>query len=584
MEELIIDTKKKLKVCKGITLITLVITIIILLILAGVAINLSLGENGIFKRAKQAKEQYEISSLKEKLELVLLDAATEKEVNKDYNKEEFLDNMLEEEGMLVNGSFVTVDNHIFLIDRDKLVILENLGQTNIKISKQVKSYKGKNSNNKYEVEALIKVESNLELKSVKIQNPDGTIIQMTTEELETGKNVVLQLDEEYIIIVTNIEGKEETRKIIEKSEEIIRTAEELAEFRDKVNSGLTYEGKTIKLGNDIDLSSVCGENVNGQEINWKPIGSSNLVGKEFKGIFNGQYKSIKNLYININDINVNKYEKENYFEECTNFGLFGFNSGKIQNVIMENVYIYIDISNYSKASSYSSTVGALTGINIGEIENIGIKSGNITSINTSKSNIGQRGQQVGGIAGGSFGEMTKIYNSYNNINISVTDSNYYDSNANTIIYVGGITGHELNGIIKNCYNSGNIECNNSYVSCAGGILACLNISTIENCYNYGRIYGVGSNGQNDYKMGISAFNNSGKTTNSYCTKTSATYSYFENGSGMKTVGMVEEDELKTYASILNGNVTEDEKIWLDDISKINNGYPILKWQIPEYRK
>ena len=43
---------------KGITLITLVITIILLIILAGVAINLSLGENGIFKRAKEAKNLY----------------------------------------------------------------------------------------------------------------------------------------------------------------------------------------------------------------------------------------------------------------------------------------------------------------------------------------------------------------------------------------------------------------------------------------------------------------------------------------------------------------------------------------------
>lgn len=42
---------------KGITLISLVITIIILIILASVAIYLSLGNNGIFIRAKQAKEE-----------------------------------------------------------------------------------------------------------------------------------------------------------------------------------------------------------------------------------------------------------------------------------------------------------------------------------------------------------------------------------------------------------------------------------------------------------------------------------------------------------------------------------------------
>lgn len=48
----------KIKSTKGITLISLVITIIILIILAGVAVNLSLGENGIFRRAKDARDKY----------------------------------------------------------------------------------------------------------------------------------------------------------------------------------------------------------------------------------------------------------------------------------------------------------------------------------------------------------------------------------------------------------------------------------------------------------------------------------------------------------------------------------------------
>ena len=43
---------------KGITLIALVITIIVLLILAGVTINLTLGENGIFRTAEMAGKNY----------------------------------------------------------------------------------------------------------------------------------------------------------------------------------------------------------------------------------------------------------------------------------------------------------------------------------------------------------------------------------------------------------------------------------------------------------------------------------------------------------------------------------------------
>lgn len=40
---------------KGITLIALVITIVVLIILAGVAISLTLSDQGIFNRAKQAR-------------------------------------------------------------------------------------------------------------------------------------------------------------------------------------------------------------------------------------------------------------------------------------------------------------------------------------------------------------------------------------------------------------------------------------------------------------------------------------------------------------------------------------------------
>ena len=42
----------KMTAASGITLIALVVTIIVLLILAGVAISLSIGNNGIFQKAQ----------------------------------------------------------------------------------------------------------------------------------------------------------------------------------------------------------------------------------------------------------------------------------------------------------------------------------------------------------------------------------------------------------------------------------------------------------------------------------------------------------------------------------------------------
>lgn len=48
-----------LKGQKGITLVALVITIIVLLILAGITISLTLGEHGILNMAKEAGKNYQ---------------------------------------------------------------------------------------------------------------------------------------------------------------------------------------------------------------------------------------------------------------------------------------------------------------------------------------------------------------------------------------------------------------------------------------------------------------------------------------------------------------------------------------------
>ena len=56
---------------KGITLIALVITIIVLLILAGVSINMISGDDGIVSRASAAKEKTIIAEDNEKINLTL---------------------------------------------------------------------------------------------------------------------------------------------------------------------------------------------------------------------------------------------------------------------------------------------------------------------------------------------------------------------------------------------------------------------------------------------------------------------------------------------------------------------------------
>ncbi len=54
---------------KGITLVALVVTIVIMLILAGVTLNLALGENGLFKMAQNSVALYKEKSIEEEREL-----------------------------------------------------------------------------------------------------------------------------------------------------------------------------------------------------------------------------------------------------------------------------------------------------------------------------------------------------------------------------------------------------------------------------------------------------------------------------------------------------------------------------------
>ena len=53
-----IKNNKRYSNNKGITLTSLVITIVVLIILTGVTLSVTVGENGSFKRSRYAREQY----------------------------------------------------------------------------------------------------------------------------------------------------------------------------------------------------------------------------------------------------------------------------------------------------------------------------------------------------------------------------------------------------------------------------------------------------------------------------------------------------------------------------------------------
>ena len=66
--------KEKLKLTKGITLIALVITIVVLLVMAGFSISVMVGDNSVIDQAKNSKEQMEIAQWEEKINQAIIEA------------------------------------------------------------------------------------------------------------------------------------------------------------------------------------------------------------------------------------------------------------------------------------------------------------------------------------------------------------------------------------------------------------------------------------------------------------------------------------------------------------------------------
>ena len=93
----------KTKEMKGITLIALVITIVVLMILAGVSINIVLGDDGIIKKAKEAAETTRRASAEEEMNRLVLEYELAKS---DETLESFLQEKVTEgriDGVTDNG-------------------------------------------------------------------------------------------------------------------------------------------------------------------------------------------------------------------------------------------------------------------------------------------------------------------------------------------------------------------------------------------------------------------------------------------------------------------------------------------------
>ena len=118
---------------KGITLIALVVTIIVLIILAGASISMISGENGILRRAVEAKEKAELSQNQEKIDFRELEDNIEDDT-KNFDIEKVMD---ENPGEL---KVDTTDNNILIINsiEDLVAFSYNVNNGNTYEGKTIK--------------------------------------------------------------------------------------------------------------------------------------------------------------------------------------------------------------------------------------------------------------------------------------------------------------------------------------------------------------------------------------------------------------------------------------------------------------
>ena len=123
-----------------------------------------------------------------------------------------------------------------------------------------------------------------------------------------------------------------------KTELAIEDVADFAAFIKTANSGNDFEGKTLKLTGDIDLYfKDITDLADGDPVTFRPIGDTKYNGgKPFKGTFDGQGHTIKNLYQNGWDLG---YEWGVY----GSYGLFGtLEDATVKNVVIEGSESYIE--------------------------------------------------------------------------------------------------------------------------------------------------------------------------------------------------------------------------------------------------
>ena len=251
---------------------------------------------------------------------------------------------------------------------------------------------------------------------------------------------------------------------------IITTAEELKWFRDEVNRG--RKNICAKIADNvevIDMSTVChaaDKSQNLEEVSWEPIGNTT---NKYMGTFDGNNKTITNLYINANQ----EYS-----------GLFGYTFiSTIKNLTFVN-------ANVTNTNSFT---GILVGYGYG---------GTYQNIMTSTSCEVNGGDGTGGIAGKLAGnafncvnyatvqgkeQVGGLFSSYDSSKSITACANYGKVTASSQ-WVGGLVGYFYSGTIQDCANYGDVKGTERVAGMAGYVYE----GKIQNVFSYGNVSATNS--------------------------------------------------------------------------------------------
>ena len=245
----------------------------------------------------------------------------------------------------------------------------------------------------------------------------------------------------------------------------------------------------------------------------------------------------------IERIYIKKNEEGSY---CT--GLIGYlgEEGEIKDLSIEKSYI----------QGYYET-GAIVGRNRGKIINC-----------TNESKVVGDYYLTGGIAGriNATKRNSLVEKCFNKGEVySLADMEKGWQTAGIVANASGNNEYQVH--INNSYNSGYIH----GIGRVGGIINFGSYYKITNSYNVGKLESENKVGNGGIVTSINEDSTNILSNNYWLENCGATYGIYSissnEGAESKT-----ENELKGLASILS-----DE--YIDDVTNINNGYPILKWQL-----